>query len=339
MERTRSKVNWIAPSTPHYKHLERCGRACYQTHDTTTEYSHLRFVRNIVSRKHWSVLEHGVFVFKISPVFFCYLKDIEDRRFINITSNDKKTRFLASGSFRAWMELADRTGNMADRTGNIAALKACQVISRYAPDIFGRFATIENKFSKDDCDINIPFLKTGISFHEYVTHKHYTVSVNTNRGVTHEFVRHRPCAFSQESTRYVRCDENSENFIEPVFWKKWDGKTREVWEDHMLETQERYRFLNGELGLPYQEAREILPNALKAELVITASLAEWLHILILRSGNTAHPEFRKLATEIWELFLEEEDNIFNECFWKMRKKYDNVFYSNQYEWEDVIEPI
>lgn len=329
MERPRSEVNWIVPSAPNYKHLERCGRTCYQTHDMTTDDSHLRFVSNIHSRKHWSVLEHGVWVFEISAVFFCHLKDIEDRRFINITSDNKKSRFFTSGSFRAWMELADRTGDPA-------VLKICQIISRYCPELFGRYATKPNRFSDDDCSVRIPFLKTELTFHEYVTHKYYTVSVNTNRGVTHEFVRHRPCAFSQESTRYVGYGEDKEIFIEPIFWEKWDDETREAWADHMLETEERYRFMNGELGLPYQEAREILPNALKAELVITANLAEWLHILMLRSGKAAHPEFRKLATQIWGYFNECEPFVFNDFFWQMGEKYQNTFYSNQYDWEEVM---
>lgn len=323
------KINWISTSKHTYKHLEKCGRACYQTHDREEHGSEIKFVSTINSRKHWSVLEHGVFIFRISPTFYCHLKDIEDRRFINITCVPRANRFMASGSYRAWKEIAERTEDPA-------ALKACQVISRYAPELFGKFAGMECKFTTSDCD-DIPDLHPfGITLREYLVHKHYTVSIDTNRGVTHEFVRHRPCAFSQESTRYVGYGDGKMKVIRPVFWDKWDDEVKDVWHDSMSEVTNDYGRLVGELGLPYQEAREILPNALKAELVITANLAEWIHILLLRSGKAAHPEFRKCAKALIENFKQCEPRVFTKYLLNMGNDYENTFYAEKIEWADIL---
>jgi len=134
--------------------------------------------------------------------------------------------------------------------------------------------------------------------HETVI-EHVTASVKfiTNRGVTHELVRHRLCSFSQESTRYVRYDGEME-FIRPVWWINNSVCGDEIlaqqrWELALEEAEEGYIKLL-ELGWRPEQAREVLPNSLKTEIVTTANLREWRHIFKLRTSKAAHPQIRDL---------------------------------------------
>jgi thymidylate synthase (FAD) len=132
--------------------------------------------------------------------------------------------------------------------------------------------------------------------HESVLeHSSITIRIICDRGVTHELVRHRLCSFSQESTRY--CDYKNEiEFIKPCFWD--EGSTQyNTWVNAMKFSEACYKNLRNEGGTP-QEARSVLPNSLKTEIVITANLREWRHILDLRCSRASHPQMREIALMI-----------------------------------------
>jgi len=125
--------------------------------------------------------------------------------------------------------------------------------------------------------------------------EHVVVSVRfiTNRGVTHELVRHRLAAYSQESTRYVKYDDNNMEFIKPVWWNDWSKKQQKIWMNSLEESERAYiQLMNS--GASAQQAREVLPNSLKTEIVVTANLREWRHIFDLRCSKKAHPQMRQL---------------------------------------------
>lgn len=135
--------------------------------------------------------------------------------------------------------------------------------------------------------------------HESVI-EHMSASVRfiTNRGVTHEMVRHRLCAFSQESTRYVNYGGSEMQFVKPVWWKDNPltiaDKTAQVgWKEAMEASEDYYNRLVG-AGWRPEQAREVLPNSLKTEIVTTANLREWRHIFKLRTSKAAHPQMRDL---------------------------------------------
>lgn len=128
------------------------------------------------------------------------------------------------------------------------------------------------------------------------------VRFTTNRGVTHELVRHRHCSFAQESTRYVRYDGKME-FILPV-WSdsrllgQWEATTTlpddldqgdRTWLASMIRAEEEYKDLIT-AGWKAQAAREILPNSLKTEIVVKANIREWRHIFALRCAKASHPQ-------------------------------------------------
>ena len=129
-----------------------------------------------------------------------------------------------------------------------------------------------------------------------------TVKFITDRGVTHEFVRHRLCSLAQESTRYVNYKSGAE-FILPVFWDKWTAVQQSIWKESMSNSEYFYKSLI-ERGASPQEARSVLPNSLKTELVVKANLREWMHIFSLRCSKAAHPQIRELLLPLLDEFCE-----------------------------------
>lgn len=143
-------------------------------------------------------------------------------------------------------------------------------------------------------------LKSG---HESVI-EHVSISVRVvcDRGVTHEIVRHRLASYSQESTRYCNYSankfQNELTYIQPCFWNgEEDAMKMEIWLETMSFIEEKYMKLI-ELGAKPQEARSILPNSLKTEIVMTMNLREWRHFFKLRTSSAAHPQMREVACMI-----------------------------------------
>ena len=141
-------------------------------------------------------------------------------------------------------------------------------------------------------------LKSG---HESVIeHEKVSVRIVCDRGVTHEIVRHRIASYSQESTRY--CNYCNEKFgkeltlIKPLFWIE-DSMEYNMWLDTMQTIENTYNKLI-EVGAEPQQARSILPNSLKTEIVVTMNLREWRHFFRLRTSKRAHPQMREVACAI-----------------------------------------
>lgn len=157
----------------------------------------------------------------------------------------------------------------------------------------------ESKITNESAE---KFIKNIIkSGHESVIeHEKVSVRVVCDRGVTHEIVRHRLASYSQESTRYCNYSNDAFGaeltFIKPLFWDENSEQYR-CWEKAMLETEKAYISLI-EMGASPQEARSVLPNSLKTEIVMTMNLREWRHFFILRTSKRAHPQMREIATMI-----------------------------------------
>lgn len=150
------------------------------------------------------------------------------------------------------------------------------------------------------------------SGHESVIeHESVSIKVICDRGVSHEIVRHRVASYSQESTRY--CNYSKDKFqnqisvidISTGFSYDMDNpiacEKYKIWNEAM-ECAEKYYFQMLEAGASPQEARSILPNSLKTELVMTMNLREWRHFLRLRLGNGAHPQIKEISKLILEIF-------------------------------------
>lgn len=151
--------------------------------------------------------------------------------------------------------------------------------------------------------------------HEAVLeHFDITVKFVCDRGVSHEIVRHRMASYCQESTRY--CNYSQDKFdneitvIKPFFldenapgWLMWKRACK---------TAETAYFDLLDFGCTPQEARAVLPNSLKTELVMTANLREWRHFLKLRTAKAAHPQMREVAIPLLEDFKARIPVIFDD---------------------------
>ncbi len=178
----------------------------------------------------------------------------------------------------------------------------------------------EDRISEDSAEKFISgIVKSG---HESVIeHESVTVKVICDRGVSHEIVRHRIASYSQESTRYCNYSKDkfgnqitvidiasgfSYDMNDPV-----DRKKYQIWTEAM-ESAERYYFDMIDAGATAQEARSILPNSLKTEIVMTMNLREWRHFLQLRLSGAAHPQIREVARLILDEFQEKLPVFFSD---------------------------
>lgn len=149
--------------------------------------------------------------------------------------------------------------------------------------------------------------------------EHFSVTVKfiCDRGVSHEIVRHRLASFAQESTRY--CNYHKDDFgseitvIKPLFLE--EGTTGwQCWEDSCKNAEWAY-FKMLEWGCTPQEARSVLPNSLKTEIVVTMNLREWRHFFKLRALGTTgkpHPQMKELAMPLLERFKELLPEVFDD---------------------------
>ena len=154
-----------------------------------------------------------------------------------------------------------------------------------------------------------------ISGHESVIeHEKISVRIICDRGVTHEIVRHRIASYSQESTRYCNYSKdkfgNELTFIRPCFWDE-RSETYQIWIQEMQMIEEAYNKMI-ELGAKPQEARTILPNSLKTEIIVTMNLREWRHFFRLRTSEQAHPQMREVAIMLLKEFRKRIDILFDD---------------------------
>ncbi|MDR2657979.1 MAG: FAD-dependent thymidylate synthase [Oscillospiraceae bacterium] len=168
-------------------------------------------------------------------------------------------------------------------------------------------------------DDSAPDFVRGIikSGHESVIeHESVSVLVVCDRGVSHEWVRHRIASYTQESTRYCNYSKDKFGgeitFIKPRFWNE-DSERYRIWLDAMRNAQDAYLALL-RLGASPQQARGVLPNSLKTELVVTMNLREWRHFFRLRADKSAHPQMRELAKPMLAEFKRLLPCVFGDIF-------------------------
>lgn len=155
-------------------------------------------------------------------------------------------------------------------------------------------------------------IKSG---HESVIeHEKITVKMICDRGVSHEVVRHRIASYSQESTRY--CNYSDSKFgseltlIKPFYWSV-DSEKYAVWVSTMKTIEDAYNKLI-DSGAKPEEARSILPNSLKTEIVVTMNLREWRHFFKLRTASAAHPQMREVAIPLLKAMKEKVPVVFDD---------------------------
>lgn len=149
-----------------------------------------------------------------------------------------------------------------------------------------------------------------------IEHACASVKVITDRGITHEFVRHRIASFAQESTRYVnykaeKHGDGSIAFVKPL---GMNAEQENLWLMAMVAAENSYNAMIA-AGCPPEVARDVLPTCTKTEMVITTNFREWRHFFRLRRLGTTgkpHPKMRALACLIWDSLIEQAGPIFDD---------------------------
>lgn len=291
-----------------YKQVEHVGRVCYKSEDKITEDSAKPFVERMIKSGHGAMLEHGT----------VYLKRDSTKE----DNLEWAERYLLSPYSRiSYGEGSHRVDGILHNT--------VYVTSNYR-------VLIEQGWLDD-----LKYLCEPTEFHE----RRITVHFVCDRGVSHEFVRHRVFSFAQESTRYCnyskdkfgkectfiipcwldipegeawfhdginyRVGANEEDiFGESVNPRAWARNNN--WKEvdsflHALETAEERYFDLLNQGWIAQQARAVLPNSLKTELIMTGFASDWKHFFDLRAIGTTgatHPQAQELAHPLYEAFMQ-----------------------------------
>lgn len=250
------------------KHIETCGRVAWKSEERITDDSYIKFVEMLKGVNHGSVLEHGT-VYLIVPDNGTYLS--------GKYTNNKYSYYNCINGF-------------------------IYVTTNYR-------VLIENNWLED-----LLYQCEPTEHHE----KRITVRVVADRGVSHEYVRHRSMSFTQESTRYCNYTKdkfsNEITFIIPCWIDIKEGiysygvdrpfKTstpEEAWADSLIMAEDSYNFLINK-GWKPQQARAVLPNSLKTELIMTGFISDWKHFFELRTAKGAHPQASEIAIPLQEKF-------------------------------------
>lgn len=286
MKLIESSVQIIEEKDP-YKMIELAGRTCYKSEDKITENSAKEFVDRMIKLGHGAMLEHGTIYLKIDKTEDGHLPPAR--------------LYWSDGNHKKYTKVR-KHGNSIYVTTNLRVI-------------------VENNRLDD-----LQYQVEPTEHHE----KRITAKFICDRGVSHEFVRHRVFSFAQESTRY--CDYSKDKFRNDITYiipswldlpegkySDWDNDWCDVSELKLLypevdnlsdpancflqsiKNAEYYYFMLINRGWKPQQARQVLPNATKTELVMTGFESDWEHFFELRCSGAAHPDAKKLAAELKSL--------------------------------------
>ena len=176
----------------------------------------------------------------------------------------------------------------------------------------------ENNITDDSAQRMIEMvIKSGHT--STLEHANISIKFITDRGVTHELVRHRHCGFSQESTRYCAYEKdkfgNKLTVVKPVMLQK-DSNQYGYWKNCMDVIAKQYFDFKRYFDVKNDVARGLLPNDLKTEICVTASLREWRSIFDLRCDKAAHPSIRYLMTLLLDDLHKKIPVVFDDLYEK-----------------------
>lgn len=272
-----------------FKHMELCARTCYKSEDKITEDSAKKFINNvIIARGHTAMLEHGTVYLKIPYGIMYDTGYFSNEAIANKYIDNSYSIVQNSQIYDYWC-----------------------VTSNYR-------VLLQNGWLDD-----LQYLCEPTEWHV----RRVTVRFICDMGVAREFCRHRLFSFAQESTRYCNYSKakfgKELNCIIPCWYKNmFEGnsynielchtydltiseglsRTEAAWIQAMCEAESTYFGLLTE-GEPAQQARNVLPLALKTELIMTGTVEQWIEFLKLRCANDAHPQARELAIELRDRLL------------------------------------
>ena len=312
------------------KHIETVGRNCYKSEEKITDDSYIAFVKMLIRKGHYAMLEHNLIPIKIEGLWaqdcFYVLQKLNaqldeetletyDTRFINFT--DDKNGFIISANLRVYRDLL----RFYNKDFFVESIIASLINEGYGI----MFEDLNLDFLEEEKvnNIKLTIIKDTSNFSsiEKLYHEFRSVRFICDRGVSHEIVRHRVAAFAQESTRYCNYGKDSHIvFIIPNWFKEeniissLEGEyctdpicpciaEEEVWFRSMCDAEANYNKLVGTIEDPIWiagRARSVLPNSLKTDIIVTMNLRGWKHFFNMRLPVTAHEQMRELTIPLYE---------------------------------------
>jgi thymidylate synthase (FAD) len=269
--------------------IEVAGRTCYKSEAAITQDSSEKFVRNAEKAHHLTVIEHSWLTATVDHIHSGTTRPTNWNKYLYLSQHWNRGGLLVSGNRRAWKE--------ALSNGPI------HKVDKIFP---------EGMLRKFSVQYNEPYMMSA------------TVRLINDRGVSHEEVRHRPPVFSQESTRYVDYLKRMMQFVLPLWvspnnftiWAIFNKRRRAdlLWLVACWCSEFMYRQLINHGWAP-QQARDVLINSLKTELVMSCNLQEWQHIFVQRAlGLTGkpHPQMVEVMQPLMLAFRTLEPTFFSE---------------------------
>lgn len=301
----QSHEPWDYEPTPEgmLMHIERCGRVCYQSENKPiTAGTAKEFVRRLIDRGHESVLEHANMIFYVDndDIYLLLARAVLINNLsgnghlipLRMSIREGRRGGVVSGNVRTWRNL------MRVLHEDNCALPP---IVRWYADFFPEWSNVPVQTSatwKPVVDVRT------LGFDDRKKHCAETVNIITDRGITHELVRHRLMSFSQESTRYCapRFGEPQKiKVIEPCFER--GSSLYMLWALSCQDAEKRYFELLRNGAKP-QEARSVLPTSTKAQIVVTGTLQQWEDLFAQRVSSAAHPQMRELMIAVQKSLCE-----------------------------------
>lgn len=333
MKLVKPSIEHLDVTTDPLKAIELAGRTCYKSEDKITEDSAEKFVKMLIDRGHHAMIEHSNFTLKVSRKLFNAVLDTDNREYLRLSLDESNNGCIISGNLRAFMDFCGRPDVMPDIQRGIVRSLYMKV-----PLVFEGWLE-DHLWEEGQYDFDVEVFEGELTVGEKLHHQVASYRIVCDRGVTHEIVRHRPFSYAQESTRYVNYKEGVEFVIPPwvsvpehligrnVLMRDSDSKLciapikgkggcgfpsdAEAWLEAIEMAELFYKSLIDE-GWKPQQARSVLPNSLKTEIVVTGNLLEWKHFFKLRCNKKAHPQMQEVANMILADMRDRVPGIFDE---------------------------
>jgi len=298
-------VSLIKETDP-FKKIEICGRLCYKSEPKGKPE---KFYAGLIKRNHFAMLEHATFVFEVSKHIYYLARTIKYLNTTRTKLSDGSYRHLVSGNLRALNE-----SNFAPILVELKKIHPRLVYSKFNFADTYKYLLAYYCDGKDILVERVPDLSCleELTEEEFNAHAYFSFHFICDRGVTHEIVRHRPASYAQESTRYCNYSKdkygNEVTFVEPTGYDKWSLEQKLYFTSSLTKSEDSYMGML-EHGMTPQQARAVLPNALKAEIIMTASAGEFGHFFDLRSRGVTgapHPDMKVVADMALTLFEAEK---------------------------------
>ena len=310
-------------------HVERCGRVSYKSNSPLDATSSRNFLRNLVSRGHFSVLEHANFivevthesVYKYSPAQINTMLELlsASNKFVNVTINyinkdDPFPRILISFNLRSLAE-----GTLPVSLGRVV-VREYPYLDEVVPTSHKHTAYDSDFFEEEYLSFTSrDALKLGkLTAGELAHHLYTTILMTTDRGVANELVRHRVGSYTQESTRY--CNYSKDKFgnqirvIRPAEYTLWSDNAKSKYDVVIGVLESLYNEFTTCEGISPQFARSVLPMSLATDIVVTGNHNYWAHFFDLRLWGltgSPHPDMQFLAQGVYRAYNNYNDKDFD----------------------------